>query len=69
MTARKLWDAVGDGDEALVSQLIDQATVNWRSQDGGSTALHKAAWEGHTLMVTRLLSWIGRWLESGDEDC
>ena len=51
---RKLWEAALAGDEALVSQLIEQATVDWR--DGSDyTALHPAAYGGHTPVVTRLL--------------
>ena len=47
---RKLWDAAGAGDEeALVSQLIDQATVDWRR---GYTALQAAH---YGPVVTRLL--------------
>ena len=54
---RKLWDAAEAGNEALVSQLIDQATVDWRAAAGAGhwTALHMAAYEGHTPVVTRLL--------------
>ena len=52
---RKLWRAAWDGDEALVSQLIDQATVDWKYGQYGNTALHMAAWYGHTPVVTRLL--------------
>ena len=48
----KLCDAAGN--EALVGQLIDQATVDWRD-DYGHTALHRAAYRGHTPVVTRLL--------------
>ena len=50
----KLWDAASAGDEALVSQLIDQATVDWRGH-ADWTALHWAAYGGHTPVVTRLL--------------
>ena len=54
----KLWDAARDGDEALVSQLIEQgASVDW--SEGGLidqlTALHGAAYRGHTPVVTLLL--------------
>ena len=52
---RKLWDAAYAGDEALVSQLIDQATVDWRDDQYDWTALHMAAYGGHTPVVTRLL--------------
>ena len=49
-----LWDAVYDGDVALVSELIAQgATVDSRSV--GSTALHKAAYFGDTPVVICLL--------------
>ena len=51
---RKLWDAASASDEALVSRLIDQATVDWRD-DYDWTALHQAARIGHTPVVTRLL--------------
>ena len=51
---RKLYNAAKAGDEALVSQLIDQATVDWRG-DYDSTALHQAAQYGHPPVVTRLL--------------
>ena len=51
---RKLWNAAFAGDEALVSQLIDQATVDWRD-DHDYTALHPAARRGHAPVVTRLL--------------
>ena len=56
----KLWNAARRGDEALVTQLIDQATVDWRgySNDWGAsdwTALHLAAHNGHTPVVTLLL--------------
>ena len=42
------------GHEALVSQLMDQATVDWRA-DYDNTALHMAAQYGHAPVVTRLL--------------
>ena len=51
---RKLWDAASASDEALMSQLIDQATVDWRDRSDW-TALHQAARIGHTPVVTRLL--------------
>ena len=51
---RKLWEAALAGDEALVSQLIDQATVDWRG-DYDNTALRMAAQYGHAPVVTRLL--------------
>ena len=53
----KLWHAAGDGDEALVSQLIEQgAKVNWGGEKSAHwTALHQAASNGHTHVVTRLL--------------
>ena len=63
---RKLWDAANAGDEALVSQLIDQATVDWRDQYD-ETALHMAAANGHTPVVTRLLD-AGWSLEARDVD-
>ena len=51
----KLLEAAQAGDEALVSQLIGQATVDWRG-DQDWTALHVAAGgAGHTPVVTRLL--------------
>ena len=51
---RKLWRAARAGDEALVSQLINQEDwVGWNIYD--STALHEAAEEGHTPVVFRLL--------------
>ena len=42
---QKLWNAADAGDEALVSQLIDQgATVDWRDDyNKDRTALHQAA--------------------------
>ena len=52
----KLWEAAGAGDEAQVSQLIEQgAEVDWREDDNYWTALHKAASEGHTPVVNRLV--------------
>ena len=63
---RKLWDAAWDGDEALVSELIDQATVDWRGPDG-LTALHQVAIEGHTPVVTGLLD-AGWSLEARSND-
>ena len=51
----KLWVAAGNGDEALVSQCIEQgAEVDWRDEDN-STALHEAAYNGHTSVVIRLI--------------
>ena len=49
-----LFEAAGAGDEALVGQLIDQATVDWRDEMDW-TALHEAADGGHPPVVTRLL--------------
>ena len=59
----KLWNAAGDGKEALVSQLIEQgAEVDWRDEYG-FTALHTAADNGHIPVVNLLLD--GGWsLES-----
>ena len=59
MSDRKLFDAAGAGDEALVSQLIKQgAKVDWRGLKYNDTALHRAAIGGHPRVVTRLLdSW------------
>ena len=38
-----------------MSQLIEKgATVDWIDDDN-SSAIHNAAWKGHTLVVTRLL--------------
>ena len=63
---QKLHGAAHDGDEALVSQLIDQATVDWRGY-GGYTALHEAAGSGQTHVVTRLLD-AGWSLEARNND-
>ena len=56
----KLWVAAGEGDEALVSQLIEQgAKVDWRRfhrlPGKNGTALHNAAENDHPRVVTRLL--------------
>ena len=52
----KLWKAAEAGDDALVSQFIEQgAEVDWR-YEYGFTALHAAAGEGHTHVVTLLLN-------------
>ena len=51
-----LWKLAGDGEEALVSQLIEKgAEVDWRDGRYNRTALHEAAWGGHTPVVSRLL--------------
>ena len=51
----KLWDAAKAGNEALVSQLIEQgAEVDWRD-DNNNTALHYAAKGGDPPVVTHLL--------------
>ena len=59
----KLFDAAGDGDEALVSQLIEQGgyEVDWTLV--GTTALHMAAKYGHPRVVTMLLhaGWSLEW--------
>ena len=61
----KLFDAARDGDEALVSQLIEQgAEVDWKWRDEYNyTALHTAARYGHPPVVTRLLD-SGRSLDA-----
>ena len=55
---RNLHEAAWCGDEALVSQLLEQkawrAKVDWKGL-GDWTALHEAASNGHTPVVTRLL--------------
>ena len=53
---RKLWIVARDGDEALVSQCLEQGgyKVDWRDLNDW-TALHAAASSGHTPVVTRLL--------------
>ena len=53
-TDLKLCNAARDGDEATVRQYLEAgATVDWRVA-GDWTALHRAAWGGHTD-VARLL--------------
>ena len=52
--------AAENGDEASVRQCIEAgAKVDWRWLDGhskdGQTALHAAAWEGHTNVVRILV--------------
>ena len=43
----KLWWAAWNGEEALVSQLIEEgAEVDWRDDQYNKTALHKAANKG-----------------------
>ena len=63
----KLWDAAFAGDEALVSQLIEQgAQVDWKD-DKDTSALHRAAFGGQTRVVTRLLDSGWSWnLEARD---
>lgn len=61
---RKLSDAAKAGDEALVTLLIDQATVDWKGQ-WDYTALHQAATRGHTPVVIHLLD-AGWSLEARD---
>ena len=52
----KLWYAARRGEEALVSQLIEQgAKVDWRGGQFNRTALHEAAQADYTPVVTRLL--------------
>lgn len=60
----KLYNAARAGDEARVSQLIDQASVDWRD-DHDWTALHWAAQSGHIPVVIRLLD-AGWSLEARD---
>ena len=61
-TDLKLCNAARDGDEATVRQYLEAgATVDWRVA-GDWTALHRAAWGGHTD-VARLLVDAGWSLE------
>ena len=56
MSNRELSGAAWRGDEALVSQLIEQgAEVDWRGDFDNSTALHLAAEFANTPVITRLL--------------
>ena len=58
---QKLYRAADRGKESLVSQLIGQRG------DYGWTALHQAAWRGHTSVVPRLLD-AGWSLEARNDD-
>ena len=55
---RKLYYAAGDAIDTLVlvSQLIEQgAEVDWKGDEYGQTALHRAASGGQPRVVSRLL--------------
>ncbi|KAK3382663.1 ankyrin repeat-containing domain protein [Lasiosphaeria ovina] len=55
---RPLHLAAAAGQYAAVEHLIEQRADIFSTADGGLTALHIAAFMGHTAIVTTLLSHI-----------